>query len=110
MSDLTVREGDGNAKRTGYWEVTDNVTPATDLFGTIWLHVGELYSWDIQMRVEDRRLRVGSRLETTAQNEVFVSTFDEALAELTAAWPAGGSSTSLALVDEPRARLWPRID
>lgn len=108
MSDLTVREGDGDAKRTGYWEVDDGVTPARDLFGTIRLHVGEVYSWEIQKRVEDRRLRVGSRLETHARNEVYVSTFVDALAELTAAWPAAGSSTSLELIDEPAS--WPAID
>lgn len=111
MSDLTVREGDGNAKRTGYWEVDDGVTPARNLFGTIRLHVGEVYSWEIQRRVHDRRLRVGSRLETIAHSkDVFLPTFDDALAALTAAWPAAGSSTSLELVDEPAAGTWPGMD
>ena len=94
---LTVRdggpEGDYDAKRYGYWVVTGG-KPEDELSGTIYLHAGEVYSWEIHLRVPvdgvpfrtQRKWLAGTKI--TGKAEDYPATYDEALAELTAAWPS----------------------
>lgn len=106
VTHLTVREGDGDATRTGYWTVTAEDVPERDLFGTILVHVGEVYSWEIQRRVPNPGGRINTRLERVARGDA--DTHADAVAQVTAAWPA--SSEPPAPAPDRLERLIPRTE
>ena len=86
MTQLTIREGDGDSSRTGYWVVTGRA-PENDLFGHILLHVGDVYSWEIQQRVPWHGGMRRNRLETIARSVGTIATHAEAFALMADAWP-----------------------
>lgn len=99
MTELTVSEGDGDAKRTGYWNVT-GPQPVRDMYGLIYLHVGEVFSWEIMQRTVPERNSTSTFMIPIAQGRT--DTHAEALEEITDAWPAGPIEDS-----HERADMWP---
>lgn len=102
MTELTVREGDGDAKRTGYWNVT-GPQPERDLYGLIYLHIGEVYSWEIMQRSTPERNSISTFMVPVAHGNA--DTHAEALEGIADAWPDGPVEDS-----DARADMWPYGD
>jgi hypothetical protein len=85
---LTVTGGDGDGDRTGYWTVTGPQDPreaCASITRAKSPDDGHLFfAWDLTQRTHPEHNGVRSYMDTI--KEGFCPTFDEALAEVTAAW------------------------
>lgn len=93
MTELTVREGDGDARRTGYWIVT-GPQPADDVYAIVertrrYLTDGghqDGFSWYLHQRQPSEADRGATFVATVRHGETM--TREGALAEVRTAWAA----------------------
>ena len=91
--------GEGDATRTGYWTVI-GPQPERDLYGLIYLHIGEVYSWEIMERTVPERNSISTFMVPVSSGTA--DTHAEALEGITDAWPGGPVEDS-----HERADMWP---
>lgn len=115
MTDLKVREGDRDAKRTGYWMVT-GPQPERDMYAIVERTLTLLddggsrvgYAWYLHERTQSTFNSVATYMRTVGRGEG--ATLEEALEQLRAVWPLPGQAAAPA--PAPSAdrlqRLWER--
>ena len=115
MTELTAREGDGDAARTGYWIVT-GPQPEDEAYATIertrdYLDDGgtaDGFSWYLHQRQGSERDRQASFMGTISRGSA--STYDMAMTELHAAWDEHLGLGAAAEADETAEVTYPWLD
>lgn len=110
---LTVLEGDGDAKRTGYWTVV-GPQPESDKYALIYRHVGEVYSWELLERTSPERNSTSTfMLPVASSKDSYVDSLEAALEAVRAAWPGGRlEEPTPEPIEEPsqRSDMWPYLE
>jgi hypothetical protein len=113
VTELTVREGGGDADRNGYWIVL-GPHPETEMYAIVERSRITLpgqdpyvaYMWYLHQRA--REYNSGSYMRTIKHGEC--ATLEDAVGHLGATWPSWEPELPPEELTEQLQRLWPRSD